>query len=1695
MKLGFRSTPVVLLLTAAAVGQIATWKGTFTAKGTFRSPAPLVLGGTPIAASSWGNHNHLPLITQPTIPFGTMRLWGSANGVWNTIETQGVGSVTVTNGGSCSSTPMVSFSGGGGSGATATASLTSGHVSAITVTAQGKSFWSVPSVVLTGGSCTGVVATANLVPVFDFSGIQYWIDYANTHNVDLWFTFGQMPRFGSTMPNDMPGNYPLPFPVANNGISWNNGVVTVSTLVRVNATAAAPNFDSVTVAGATGCPFTVNSTFTLTGANNGTPNAPWTYSFNLPAATGSGTCGGSAITFTDTNKTLSDCNGTGSPPNGQGGGCYSPADIAIDGTGTDAFLINLETQFLAWLSTNDPNHRMKYWEMWNEPQGKGFFNGSIAQMARMQLDTFNTVASSGRPDIVVTAPAPSGGLTSPGNYLGLFGADPSQPFQFVKLIPFHSYNFSNNNVAPNPLDVLTTTANVKAAIAGLPFAAGKPLAVSEGGWGSGLWATQGAQGPNNGTAAALNHANWMAIWRMGHICAGMSKYYDFGWDQNMLSGEITGTTPPISILPSGLADGFAHDWLVGGTLTQTCSKDTSNNWTAQITRPGGYTGMMLWNQNLSAVGSYTITAGVWIDYRDISGNIFTILPNQTSVPVQGDPIFLESKSRGSIMAAPFIAGTLPNGNAGTSYWGPLAVLGGVPPYSWNDRMLPSALTAAGLSIDPVSGLVSGTPTVIGTYKPVIGVMDSTGQTFATNFTIVINAPGTSCGAPTFPCSSRSTAPVPNPTPPFSSTTAVNHIAFDTSLNPYGLNPYVQATDSTTHSNWSCTVSPSGGANDNLWATDKSKFFGTCINGNSTQSFIFFFDPTNFQITGKVAAPANTGGGVAFSRTNPNVLYSSNQGTSDIYQTTFTGTSFVQTLFYSPRTSCAPLVGTTGTAGVLSLDVNDLNFELDQVSAGQNAPGWIMHYDVAANKCEVVDTSTGIVTLEDGSSGAAVGTGLCWPIGVHAGYMFRNGLWGSFSTAAITGGVCTNAPHHWQFGTRNIKRCDDFGSGTCGPNHDTNGYAVRVISPTITGQGGKPQLYYYNQTDTLPPPVGQFYGTIPNQNDEHFTSFGNGPNIDTNPIVGETDKLLWDGSPFTNPGEDEVWAMARTPLQLAPLIRLGHNFTSGAAQCANCDFRDQQAIGATAQDGSAMVITSDMGLTMGTDAHGDPAQHLFVIGLDRFFGSSSSAALIANNTPGCTANGSPDSGCNGVFIGTVTTAGNTNAQTKTVNIAPGQVSSKQIPSLLYSGSTTAVDCYYQPWFWNSATPPFTGGSPYNGHVNIFQDESATATIAKQAAAMVARGCTDVVFDWYGTDTFQTYTLAVVNAWAAYLVANPSVALKMAIMIDKGALSPFCPTGSTDQTSCLITQLETFFDYIDANYGPGSGKNIYALDGSGNPLVWYFIIKAAWSGTNFSTNSSGVYPQVQTYAHAHYSKPYQILDENAGAFTELGIDGGYAWLQPPVYSNTNSSQLCWNDIVGETSGHPCSATTGVGGGVAYLGNFYSTARAHSSKHAVGAIYKGFDWSIAGWKDVEKIIAQQCGNVLLFTCNAIGSAGYSSSSQLERVGVMWNDYEEGHATETGIDNCVRPSASISSGALFSWLVNPTDTTYYSVNTIDHWTIWYGPNANSMAPALDNISPSVSFEDLTTLVPHGSWQVEVCMTGKAEMENRCSNPVTLVQ
>jgi PKD repeat protein len=102
-----------------------------------------------------------------------------------------------------------------------------------------------------------------------------------------------------------------------------------------------------------------------------------------------------------------------------------------------------------------------------------------------------------------------------------------------------------------------------------------------------------------------------------------------------------------------------------------------------------------------------------------------------------------------------------------------------------------------------------------------------------------------------------------------------------------------------------------------------------------------------------------------------------------------------------------------------------------------------------------------------------------------------------------------------------------------------------------------------------------------------------------------------------------------------------------------------------------------------------------------------------------------------------------------------------------------------------------------------------------------------------------------------------------------------------------------------------------------------------------------------------------------------------------------------------------------------------------------------------------------------------------------VTWNDYEEGTAIESGIDNCTYLTPSIS-GSSLHWAVSGG-----SENTIDHYTVFFSTDGKNLEDLADVPAGKHSFD----LSSQSSGTFYIKAVGKASFQNKMSPGIAYKQ
>jgi hypothetical protein len=306
-------------------------------------------------------------------------------------------------------------------------------------------------------------------------------------------------------------------------------------------------------------------------------------------------------------------------------------------------------------------------------------------------------------------------------------------------------------------------------------------------------------------------------------------------------------------------------------------------------------------------------------------------------------------------------------------------------------------------------------------------------------------------------------------------------------------------------------------------------------------------------------------------------------------------------------------------------------------------------------------------------------------------------------------------------------------------------------------------------------------------------------------------------------------------------------------------------------------------------------------------------------------------------------------------------------------------------------------------------------------MQRRGIDGAIIAWYGAGMIEDMVTQQLRVQSEL---HPG--FQFAVMIDKGAITWHSCAGC-GPTDALIAHL----NYIaDTYYSSPAYLRI-----NGQPVVVEFALEA------YSIDWNRVYSSVR-------GNPY-IVFRNVTGMSRPG-QGAYAW--------GPSQELSYNDW------------------------FYQQALKYPAKSIMGGASKGFNDALASWTQ-NRYIDQQCGMTWLNTMEQVNKY-YSATNPLAMLQLItWNDYEEGTALETGIDNCLSVNASVSGGLLTWGLAGPG-----SEATIDHYEVFLSPDGNNLAKLADLPVGSRSYSLSATKFAPGDYTAFVKAVGKPNIRNQMS-------
>ncbi|PYX37220.1 MAG: hypothetical protein DMG75_07715, partial [Acidobacteria bacterium] len=277
-----------------------------------------------------------------------------------------------------------------------------------------------------------------------------------------------------------------------------------------------------------------------------------------------------------------------------------------------------------------------------------------------------------------------------------------------------------------------------------------------------------------------------------------------------------------------------------------------------------------------------------------------------------------------------------------------------------------------------------------------------------------------------------------------------------------------------------------------------------------------------------------------------------------------------------------------------------------------------------------------------------------------------------------------------------------------------------------------------------------------------------------------------------------------------------------------------------------------------------------------------------------------------------------------------------------------------------------------------------------------------------------------------------------------------------------------------YGPGNFEDAVAklimAEAESHPGFTFAIMvdKGAlqWNSCSGCNPQQALIKQIQYVQDRYFPSPAYMRINGKPVITNFDLDLHFS--------------LDWNAVNAAVGGTPLSTNDFAN---SYLTKFYTAGEAAPQELTIGGAYKGFNDTLASWT-MHRIMSQQCGQTWLGTFDKINSISNSGHQMGGLQLVTWNDYQEGTELETGIDNCVSLSASLS-GSVLQWNITGKE------NTIDHYVVYISRDGQNLMALNTNAPGSRSLNLGSYSLAAGAYTVYVQAVGKATLKNQMSQAV----
>ncbi|MFY9805033.1 MAG: glycosyl hydrolase [Candidatus Acidiferrales bacterium] len=214
--------------------------------------------------------------------------------------------------------------------------------------------------------------------------------------------------------------------------------------------------------------------------------------------------------------------------------------------------------------------RIHVYEIWNEPNLKQFWTGSVDQLVELTRDA-SLIIHGIDPQAQVVSPAVTSyyGVRYLDDFLRKGGG------QYVDIIGYHFY------VGDQPPEAMVQVIRLVQKAMADNGVANKPLWDTEAGWFK----------PNPFPSEELGAA-YLARAYIMNWAAKVQRFYWYAWDNHKMTIQTTAADDR-TLTPAGRAFGVIQKWLIGARM-DFCNQDDDHSWTCQLDRNGTHQ-WIVWN--------------------------------------------------------------------------------------------------------------------------------------------------------------------------------------------------------------------------------------------------------------------------------------------------------------------------------------------------------------------------------------------------------------------------------------------------------------------------------------------------------------------------------------------------------------------------------------------------------------------------------------------------------------------------------------------------------------------------------------------------------------------------------------------------------------------------------------------------------------------------------------------------------------------------------------------------------------------------------------------------------------------------------------------------------------------------------------------------------------------------------------------